>query len=137
MVRYLVAYLATAVVFLGIDSIWLTNAGPALYRPVLGDILAPAPSLAPAVLFYLLFVAGILIFCTAPAFATGRWTAATQRGALFGLFTYATYDLTNQATLRSWSTTITVADMAWGAFLTAVAATAGYLVTRRLVGGGP
>lgn len=131
---YLVSYFATALVFLGIDAIWLSVMGNALYRPLLGDLLAEKFNLLPAVAFYVLYVAGIVYFPISAAFASGRWSTALVEGALFGFFAYATYDLTNQATLREWSTIITLADLCWGTALTAVAATLGYLITNAIVG---
>jgi len=82
----------------------------------------------PAVLFYLVYMAGLVFFAVAPAIASGRWTSALANGAALGLVAYATYDLTNQATLRSWSTTITILDLCWGTVLSAIAATLGYLI---------
>jgi uncharacterized membrane protein len=105
-----------------------------LYRPTLGDLLAPKFNVPAALVFYALYVVGIVYFPISAAFASGRWSTALIQGACFGLFAYATYDLTNQATLRSWSTTLTVVDIAWGATATAIGATASYLVTRALVG---
>ncbi len=126
--RWLAAYGAALVTMLGLDTVWLTQMGPRLYRPVLGDLLAAEPRLVPAVLFYLLYVAGVLALCVVP----GRTGATAAKGALFGLVAYATYDLTNQATLRNWTTALTLADLAWGTALTCVAATVGSLVTRRV-----
>jgi uncharacterized membrane protein len=134
MKAYLVSYLAAALVFLGVDAIWLSLMGGALYRPLLGDLLAEKFNPAPAVAFYILYVAGIVYFPIAAAFASGRWTTALVAGALFGFFAYATYDLTNQATLRHWPTLITIVDLCWGSALTAVAATLAYLVTVAVVG---
>jgi len=131
MMRYLVAYLAAGIAFLAIDSIWLTTMADLLYRPLLGDLLTESFNLAPAVLFYLIYIGGIVIFAVRPALATGRWTTAALFGALFGFCAYATYDLTNQATIRDWPTLITVADLCWGTFLTATAATAGFAATKR------
>ena len=125
---YVLSYLATAFVFLGIDAVWLSTMGNMLYRPLLGDILLEKFSLAPAAVFYLLYIGGIIYFATAPAMASGRWTTALLNGALFGFFAYGTYDLTNQATLKVWSTTITIADLCWGTALTAVAAVLGYII---------
>ncbi|MBN9274118.1 MAG: DUF2177 family protein, partial [Mesorhizobium sp.] len=90
---------------------------------------------APAALFYLIYIAGIVVFATAPAFSSGKWTTAAVNGALFGFFAYATYDLTNQATIRGWPTIITVADICWGSLLSAMAATVGFLLTRYLLRG--
>lgn len=131
MMRYLVAYLAAGIAFLAIDSIWLTTMADLLYRPLLGDLLADNFNLLPAVLFYLIYITGIVIFAVRPALATGRWTTAALFGALFGFCAYATYDLTNHATIRNWPAVITVADLCWGTLLTAISATAGFAATKR------
>lgn len=133
MMRYFVAYLAAGIAFLAIDSIWLMTMADLLYRPLLGDLLTESFNLAPAVLFYLIYIAGIVIFAVRPALASGRWTTAALFGALFGFCAYATYDLTNQATIRNWPALITVADLCWGTLLTAIAATAGFAATKRFV----
>jgi uncharacterized membrane protein len=127
---YGIAYIATGLVFLAIDAIWLTVAAQRLYRPLMGDMLVDGFRLAPAALFYLIYIAGIVVFAIAPALASERWTTATSYGAFLGFFAYATYDLTNQATLKNWPLAVTIADLCWGTFLTAVAATAGFLITR-------
>jgi uncharacterized membrane protein len=129
---YPIAYAAAALVMLGLDSIWLTLTANSLYRPLIGELMLDGFRPAPAIAFYTLYLAGIVVFAIRPAFATGQWRTALVSGALFGLFAYGTYDLTNQATLKIWSTTITLADMAWGSLLTAVAASAGYLAASRL-----
>ena len=126
---HIVSYLMTGLVFAGIDSIWLTVMSGYLYRPLLGDLLLDRFNVAPAVAFYLLYVGGIVIFAVSPAFEAGRWQTALVNGALFGLFAYATYDLTNQATLKGWSPIITLVDLGWGTVLTAAAATFGYLIS--------
>jgi uncharacterized membrane protein len=125
MKNYLVAYGATAVSFLALDAAWLSIMGSRLYKPVLQSILAPRPNLAPAVVFYVLYVLGMIIFAVAPGLAAGRWTATLWRGALFGMFTYMTYDLTSQSVLRVWSTSITLADIGWGMVASAIAASIG------------
>ena len=127
---YGVAWVATAVVFLGLDAVWLSFSASALYRPLLGALLREDFLLAPAGLFYLIYTIGIVVFAVSPALATGRWSAAGLRGLFLGLFGYAVYDLTNQATLRDWPVTITVVDLVWGTLLTAVAAIAGLLAAR-------
>jgi uncharacterized membrane protein len=127
----LIAYAAAAATMMVMDAIWLKLSVNLLYRPLLGDIMLPMFRPAPAILFYLLYVVGIVIFAIRPALATESWLTAAASGALLGLFCYATYDLTNQATLKTWSTTVTIADMGWGTFLTACAATVGYLVASR------
>lgn len=128
----LTAYAAAAATMLGMDAVWLGVAADLLYRPLLGDILLPGFRPVPAILFYVLYVSGIVIFAIKPALATGRWSGAAGKGALFGFFCYATYDLTNQATLKTWPATVTIVDMGWGTFLTACTATMGYLAASRL-----
>ncbi|CVI63944.1 MULTISPECIES: DUF2177 family protein [Agrobacterium] len=134
MKTYFAAYLVTLVAFLVIDFIWLSAMASRLYRPAIGDLLADNFRLAPAVVFYLIYAAGLTFLAVRPAFQTGEWTTALLYGAVVGFMAYATYDLTNQATLKSWSTTLTVADLLWGTFVSAAAATIGYLITARLVG---
>ncbi|MDH7639357.1 DUF2177 family protein [Sphingomonas oryzagri] len=130
------AALATAISFLALDSIWLSLAAGRLYRPRLGPLLLDQFNVAPAAAFYLIYLAGILVFAVAPSLASGRWTTALARGAMLGLVAYATYDLTNQATLRGWSTTVTIADLCWGTFVTATAATIGFTVARWMLARG-
>ena len=128
--QYLTYYLTTLVVCVAVDFVWLSTTTSQLYRPVMGDMLADKPDLTAAAAFYLLYAAGVTIFVGAPALRTGKWTDAPWMGVLFGLFCYMTYDLTNQATLRSWAIQLTLADIAWGMFLTALSGTAAFFVTR-------
>lgn len=128
MKTYALAYLATGIVFLACDMVWLSVTGSRLYRPLLGDLLLEKFRLLPAIGFYLVYMAGIVFFAISPAITSGRWTAALGNGAVLGFVAYATYDLTNQATLKSWSTTITILDLCWGTVLTAVSATLGYVI---------
>ena len=118
---WIVAFIAAAVAFGALDALWLGWAGPNFYRPRLGDILADSFRMAPALVFYAAYVAAIVWFAVRPSLTAGVG-AAVLNGALLGAICYATYDLTNQATLRHWSTAVTVADIAWGAFATAAAA---------------
>jgi len=127
---YAIAYVATGLVFLALDAIWLTYAAQRLYRPLMGDMLLESFRLVPAMLFYLIYVAGIVVFAIAPALASERWSAAALYGAFLGFLAYSTYDLTNMATLRNWPVVVTIADLCWGTLLTACAATVGFLVTR-------
>ena len=108
---YFATYLAVLVVFGVIDAAWLTTMGAILYRPVLGDILAPSMRIAPAIVFYLLYPVGLVVFAVIPALRAELATNALLYGALFGAIAYATYDLTNYATLRNWSLQITVVDI--------------------------
>jgi uncharacterized membrane protein len=124
--------MTTLVVCVAVDFIWLSTTTSRLYAPVMGDMLAAKPDIAAAVAFYLLYAAGVTIFVGAPALKTGRWRDASRMGALFALFCYMTYDLTNQATLRSWALQLTLADIAWGMFLTALSATTAFFATRAI-----
>ena len=126
----IIAYLATGLSFLAIDGVWLTLMTSRLSKPLLRDLLADTVQPIPAVLFYALYIAGIVIFVILPSIPAGRWFDATWRGAAFGLIAYATYDLTNQATMRGWPTIITAADLCWGMFITAVAGTLGFLAAK-------
>ncbi len=122
---YLTAYLATLVTFVAIDLVWLGVVAKEFYRREMGDLMAQSFNLAAAGAFYLLYPAAVVLFAVQPA-AASAWSTAMFMGALLGLFAYGTYDLTNLATLRGWSLTLSVVDMVWGALLTGVAATAGY-----------
>ncbi|EJN00555.1 DUF2177 family protein [Phyllobacterium sp. YR531] len=129
MLKYAVAYLSTAVVFFILDFAWLSTVATSFYRNRLPDVISTDVNYTAAVLFYLIFVAGIVIFAVSPALQTGRWTTALVYGALFGFMAYATYDLTNQATLKQWSTAVTVVDMAWGTLASAVSASLSFVLT--------
>lgn len=118
------------IVFLVIDFIWLSNAARIFYRPQLGSLLAERPSMTPAIAFYVLYAIGLAVFVMRPAVAAESVTTALWMGALFGLVAYGTYDLTNAATLRGWTTAVTVVDMVWGASLTAVSAALGLWAAR-------
>ncbi|WP_269713306.1 DUF2177 family protein [Caulobacter sp. NIBR2454] len=128
--QYLFAYIGAAIGFVVLDAIWLTFAGPRLYKPILGPILADKFSMPPAVAFYLIYLAGIVLFAIEPGLKAGSALRAALMGAALGFVAYATYDLTNQATLRVWSWKITAADLAWGVVLTAGSAMAGYAAAR-------
>lgn len=131
---WVVGYLATGLVMLVIDAVWLTVMGKAFYRPILGELLLDEFRLAPAAVFYFLYVLAICVFAVAPAATTGKWTTALLYGAFLGFVCYGTYDLTNHATLKAWTTTLTVVDMAWGAALTGFSATMGYIAARWIAG---
>lgn len=118
---------ATAAAFLAIDAVWLTVMGSRLYRPAIGHLMRPDFDVLAAALFYLLYIAGLVVFGVAPSSGA---RGAALRGAFFGLVAYATYDLTNQATLRDWPWKVTLVDLCWGAFVSAVACAAGGAVAR-------
>ncbi|HKU63775.1 MAG TPA: DUF2177 family protein [Rhizomicrobium sp.] len=121
---YLIAYLVCIVVMGGLDFLWLSNTSASLYRRDLGPLLADDPNMTVAVIFYLVFITGLLIFAVRPALASGDWRMGALYGALFGFFAYATYDLTNFATMKVWTLRVTLLDIAWGTFLTGTAASA-------------
>ena len=129
--KYLVAYVSAAVVFAALDAVWLSTMGNRLYRPALAPLLMDGFRLAPAVAFYVLFLAGVVIFGVSPALRSGQWTTALVMGGLFGFFCYATYDLTNMATLKLWPLKVTLVDMAWGTVLSGTSATVAFLVAKR------
>ncbi|MCM2458144.1 DUF2177 family protein [Rhizobium sp. CG4] len=134
MVKYLAAYVATAVVFFGLDFIWLSTMTRTFYRSRIGSLLLEQPNLTAAGIFYLFYVAGIVYFGVWPALTSGNWTTALISGALLGMLAYGTYDMTNLSTLKGWSVSMTVVDIIWGTFLTGIASLSGYLVTTALVG---
>lgn len=130
--RYAIAYLATGIAFALIDSVWLKTMSGRLYRVEIGELLVDRFRLGPAVVFYLLYILGMMIFAVGPAMQNGNWKTALCYGAAFGFFAYMTYDLTNYATLRVWSLKVTILDMIWGTVLTGLAAAAGAAITNRL-----
>lgn len=134
MQTYIVAYLSTAVVFFGLDFVWLSRVATTFYKSRIGDLMLEQPNFMAAGLFYLFYIFGIVYFAVVPAVQGGTWLSAAIAGALLGLIAYGTYDMTNLATLKGWSVSVSVVDMLWGTVLTGVAATAGYLVTVRMQG---
>ena len=131
-VYYLKLYVITLVGFLAIDFVWLAFVARGFYRSQLGFLLSDQPNWWAAVVFYLLFVAGLLVFAVIPGLQTGSLRNALLLGAFFGLVTYATYDLTNLATVKNWPWIVTVVDMAWGMVLAASVTGFGYIVGRWL-----
>lgn len=128
--RIVVSYIVTLVVFVAIDFIWLSTMASRLYQPVMGDMLIADFRLAPAVAFYLLYIAGLTFLAVTPGLEKGSPRWAALRGAVLGFTAYATYDLTNQATLKNWSTALTLADIAWGTILSGTAAAIGCWIAR-------
>ncbi len=136
MLTWVVGYFAALVTFFGADMVWLGTMAPRFYRPTLGDIALSGVNLAPAVVFYAIYPVGLLIFAIHPALKSGSLAAALVSGALFGLFTYATYDLTNYATLRNWTLALTIVDVAWGTLLAALGSAAGFLIVSKFAATG-
>jgi uncharacterized membrane protein len=115
--QMLVMYLITLAVFFLIDTIWLGVVAKGFYRRHLGPMLSPKVNWAAAILFYLLFIVGLLVFVIKPALVSGEPLKALFLGALFGLISYATYDLSNLATLKDWPLGVTIVDLIWGSVL--------------------
>lgn len=126
------SYFATGLVFLALDAVWLTLAANAIYRPLLGPILRDGFDLGAAAAFYFIYVAGMVFFAVRPGLLAESPFTALAHGAALGFVAYATYDLTNQATLKTWSTTVTLVDLAWGSFVTAAASGIGCFLTLRI-----
>ena len=131
---YLIAYVASLILFGVLDAIWLTTMTSRLYRPALGDILLRDLRVAPAVIFYFLFPTGLVVFAAMPAVYGGSAATALGHGALFGLIAYGTYDLTNYATLRNWTLKVTLIDLAYGMIVAALTSLAAYYAARWFAG---
>lgn len=123
MTRYLLPYLATLIVLAVLDFLWLGVIARNFYREGIGHLMAPSPNWGAAIAFYLLYPVGIVIFAVLAA--DGEWLKALTLGALFGLFCYGTYDLSNMAVLRDWPLQVTAVDIAWGVVVSAIGASAG------------
>lgn len=132
--QYIVAYFATAFVFLAIDYVWLAKIASRFYADRIGHLLMDKPNLPAAGGFYVMYVVGIVVFAVAPALKNDSLTVALCYGALFGFFTYATYDMTNYATLRGWPFVVVAVDVLWGTVLSGVSALLGTYLTRLLLG---
>ena len=129
MQRYAVLYVATFVVLIPVDFLFLGTIAKAFFTSQVGDMLGEV-RFAPAIVFYLLYVAGILIFVSAPAGAT--WQSCLLYGALFGFFCYATFELTSLSLLKHWTWPVVIVDISWGTLVTAVASTAGLLIANQI-----
>ena len=128
MIKYVAAYLGAGLTFAAIDFVWLTTMTNRLYKPVIGPIMADKPDMKAAVAFYLISIAGTVFLAIAPALKEGNWTRAAINGAALGFVAYATYDLTNLATLRDWPVLVTVVDITWGTVLGTLVSGGAYLI---------
>jgi uncharacterized membrane protein len=131
LLQFAYLYLLTMPVFVLIDMVWLGVLAKGFYQDKLGGFLGPVNWTA-AIIFYLIFIVGILIFAVAPALESQSLAKAVVLGALFGFFTYATYDLTNLATLKDWPIIVVVVDIIWGAVLSGSVAAVSYLIGKSL-----
>jgi uncharacterized membrane protein len=130
--KYIYLYLLTFAVFLAIDFVWLTWIAKNLYAEKIGHLLAENPNLIAALVFYLLFVGAALLFAVLPGYEAQSVTKTLLLGAALGMITYATYDLTNLATLKDWPLSVTIIDIIWGTSLCAVTSVAGYYIANFL-----
>jgi uncharacterized membrane protein len=133
MEKYIFSYIIATLSFFAIDMVWLGLIARNFYRNQIGHLMADDVNWPAAIIFYLLFILGIVIFAVSPALDTGKLSTALIYGALFGFFTYATYDLTNLATLKDWPMLMVVIDIAWGTFLSAAVASITYLTVTNVL----
>ena len=131
MTKYLSAYLATGFVMIAVDMLWLGLIAKPLYQQGLGHLMAERPNLVAAAAFYVVYGLGLMLFAIMPNAADPGWLRTAAAAAMFGFVAYATYDLSNLATLRGWPIGLSLIDMVWGATLSAVAATAGRFAWNR------
>jgi uncharacterized membrane protein len=128
----IVSYLLTALVFFAIDLAWLGLVARNMYSRYIGHLMSSRVNWVAALVFYLAFIVGILVFAVYPSVDEGSILQAVVLGALFGFFAYSTYDLTNLATLKDWPLSITIIDIAWGMVLTGVVSAAGFCIVKAL-----
>jgi uncharacterized membrane protein len=131
--QYVYVYLATVPIFFAVDMLWLGLIAKNIYREYLGYLLRDPINWSAALIFYFIFIVGLLYFAIIPALKEGSLMHAALYGALFGFFTYATYDLTNLATVKDWPLTISLIDMVWGTVLSAVVASLSFLAARTFI----
>jgi uncharacterized membrane protein len=130
---FVVAFAVTAVVFVTLDALWLGLITRNVYQSEIGELLLPTPNFGAAAIFYVIYIVGLVYFCVVPGVAEQSVMRGLVSGAAFGIVAYATYDLTNLATLKGWSTTLVFIDIAWGASASAAASAVGVAVTKRAV----
>jgi uncharacterized membrane protein len=132
MAYYLKLYFATLIAFLAIDMVWLGLVARTFYRRYLGFLMAPSPNWLAAIIFYLLFVVGIVVFAVLPGLEANSLKTTLLRAALFGLIAYATYDLTNLATVKDWPLIVTIVDLIWGTVVSVAVSYAGHMAGKWL-----
>ena len=129
--NWIAAWLVAAVAFLALDSLWLIFISPRFYPPLIGEVLSQTVDLPSAAAFYVIYITGLVVLAIAPGLEKGSVRRAAVLGAVMGVTANATYDLTNQATLKVWDIRITLADLAWGAMVSAFAAAVSCRLCRR------
>jgi len=130
--KTLVLYFATLTVFFVIDLIWLRLMNSRFYKPQLAELMSDKVNWLPAVLFYLLFIVSVLLLVVLPAVDHESWIRAMLLGGLLGMVAYATYDLSNLATIKNWPFVVTIVDILWGTILSAIVAMTSYFIARAL-----
>jgi uncharacterized membrane protein len=128
---WLKAFVGTAVPFLVIDALWIGLYLGEHYRATIGHLLLETPNFAPAAVFYVAYVAGVVFLAVQPAIVAGRLMTAVINGGVVGAIAYGTFTLTNHAVLKGWTVGLAISDIAWGTFLTALSAGCGFLLARR------
>ena len=123
-------FLVAFAVFLGIDMLWLTVIASKFYKSQIGHLMADKAKLLPAAIFYIIFIAAMVYFVITPALEHQNMTQLLLSAAIFGFVTYATYDLTNMATLKDWPLLVTVVDLAWGTFISLAVSLITYLIRK-------
>lgn len=126
--EYLASYFAALVLFVVIDLVWIKMVMRPVFERSIGSIMLPDPHMGAALSFFVLYIAGVTYFAVIPAADAGSWTIAAIHGALLGVIAYGTYETTNLATLKGWTLKMAIIDVAWGAGLSALVATAGFFV---------
>ena len=132
--RIFLAYLAATAVFIVVDLIWIALVVLDMYEREIGEMLSDSPNGAAAGIFYIGYIAGILLLASLPAVEKGSWKTAAINGAVMGAIAYGTYTVTNYAVLTGWTMTLVVSDIVWGAFITALCALVGFIVARPRAG---
>ncbi|MCX6285148.1 MAG: DUF2177 family protein [Bacteroidetes bacterium] len=132
MIHYLKLYFASLAVFFAVDMVWLVLVARSFYKKYLGYIMSPTINWVPAIIFYLLFIVGLLVFVVIPGVKENSLQNTILRAVLFGLITYATYDLTNLATINQWPLAVTLVDLVWGMVLSTVVSVAGFYLSKWL-----
>ena len=135
MIRYIACYAATMIVMVALDLLWLGVVAKPLYQQGIGHLMAARPNVPVAVMFYAMFPLGLMVFALVPYESPAAWGKTLFAAALFWLFTYATYDLTNLATLKDWPVSLSIIDVLWGVFVSTVSAAAGKTVLRHFGNG--
>ncbi|RYU96712.1 DUF2177 family protein [Emticicia agri] len=131
--KILLVFILTTVIFAAIDLVWLGVIAKNLYQQKIGFIMADEVNWIAALIFYLMYIGGILYFVIFPSLDNGNWQTALLKGAILGALCYGTYDLTNWATLKNWPSEIVIIDILWGAFLTGLTATLSFIVSQKFL----